>query len=80
MIERVFRTQLKNLQSLDLHPVKVVMSPEAYRSLRPLMQPPKKGKTGWGYLDGIKVGLSVDTEQPFVFYNAACEELNPLWN
>ena len=81
MIEHVFKAQLKKLHQLDLKPVKVVMCPEDYRLLRPIMEPPKKGKTGWGYLHGLEVGLSLDRDKAdFAFYSACHEELTPLWN
>jgi hypothetical protein len=81
MTEHAFKKQLLNLQQLDLRPVKVVMCPEDFRDLKPLMEPAKKGKTGWGYLYGLEVGLSTRQKRNlFRFYSAAHEELSPQWN
>jgi hypothetical protein len=58
-MKTLFLNKLNFLYSHQLKPVKVVMTPEAYRALKPHMEPYVPGKTGWGYLCGLEVGLSL---------------------
>ena len=78
-MKTLFLDKLNFLYRHQLKPVKVVMTPEAYRALKPHMEPYQKGKTGWGYLCGLEVGLSLKLgRDKFNFLTAEGELLT--WN
>jgi hypothetical protein len=78
-MKTLFLDKLNFLYRHQLKPVKVVMTPEAYRALKPHMEPAQKGKTGWGYLAGLEVGLSLRHDRDyFKFISRDGEVLS--WN